>query len=133
MKHCKVFLTIVMLLNLSLQSSLMAGRAQSHVVSEGELQSELAAQSAQRMENITEVQKFLRHDLVQKQVENLVALEKVELALTTLDDETLELLASESQKVNDQIEAGMATWGWVAIAAIAAFVIIVIIAAAAID
>jgi len=134
MKSCGVCLSLLFLLNFSFQRELMAGLGQGHVVqghvvTSEELQHELAARSAQRLENFEEVQRLLRHDLVQKQLGQLVDLENVELALATLDDETLESLASESQKVNDQIEAGMATCGWVAIAAIAAFVIIIIIAA----
>jgi hypothetical protein len=133
MKYCKVCLTILILLNISFQQAVMAQPIQKHVVPLEKLQNRLISHSAQRMEDIAEVQKLLRHDLVRQQLGKLMELEKVELALATLDDETLERLAGESQKVNDQIEAGMATWGWVAIAAIAAFVIIVIIAAAAID
>jgi hypothetical protein len=133
MKCCKVSLAVLILLNLLFQQALVAHPIQRHVVPVGELNSQLISQSAQRVENIQEIQKLLRQDLVQQQLGNLMNLEKVELAVAALDDETLNELATESQKVNDQIEAGMATWGWVVIAAIAAFVIIVIVAAATID
>jgi hypothetical protein len=74
-----------MVLNLFLQSSLVAGQFDSHVIPEKEFQSELAAKSAQRIENMAEVQKF-----------------------------------------NDQLEAGMPTWGWIVIAAAILFAVILL-------
>jgi hypothetical protein len=133
MNHFKAYLAVLILLHLIFQQPVMAHPIQRHVVGVGELDSQLINQSAQRVENIQEIQKLLRQNPVQQQLGNLFNLEKVELAVAALDDETLNKLAAESQKVNDEIEAGMATWGWVVIAAIAAFVIIVIVAASTID
>jgi len=76
--------------------------------------------------NIQEVQKLLQHDLVQQQVGGLVDLEELERGLVTLDDETLRELAAQCQQVNDQIEAGITTWGWIGIAILAAIAIIII-------
>jgi hypothetical protein len=115
MKYCKVCLTILILLNLSIQQALMARAAPNHVVPVEELHSRLATLSAQRMQNIQAVQKLLHHDLVQQEVGRLVDLEKVELALAVLDDKTLNELAIQSKEVNDQIEAGLSTAAWIVI------------------
>ena len=124
MKYCKACLTILILLSLSFQQASMAQPVPNHVVPLEELQNQLVTQSAQRMQNIQEVQKLLRHDLVQQQVEKLVDLEKVELALATLDDETLQELAVQSREVNDQLQAGISTVTIIVIVAAAATVII---------
>jgi hypothetical protein len=133
MNHCRVCLALVILLNLTVQQALMAHPVTNHVVPVAELHSRFNAQSARRIENIQEVQRLLNQPLIQKELGRLVPLERVELALATLDDETLNELAAESREFNDQIEAGMATWGWVTIAGIVAFVIIVIIGYSFID
>ena len=115
MKYCKVCLTILILLNLSIQQALMAQPFSSHVVPMEQLQNQLAEQSGQRLQNIQEIQKLLRHELVQREVGRLVDLGRVEIALSTLDDETLRQLADESRNVNDQLEAGLAGWAIVLI------------------
>ena len=126
MKYCRVSLPILILLNLSFQQSLQAQPVSGHLVPVEDLQRQLTAQSKQRLQNIEEIQKLLRHELVQQQMGKLLDLEKVELALVTLDDETLQKLATESEQVNDQIEAGITIWGWIGIAILAAIVIIVL-------
>jgi len=93
----------------------MAQPAPNHVVPVEELQNQLISQSAQRLDNIQEVQRLLHHDLVQGQLGKLVDLEKVELALAVLDDKTLNELAIQSKEVNDQIEAGLSTAAWIVI------------------
>lgn len=133
MKYCKVSITVLILLNVSFQQAVMAQAVPGHVIPGEELQNQLIVQSAQRMEHIQEIQKLLRQNLVQQEVGKLVDLERVELALAALDDETLNQLAVQSREVNDQIEAGMATWGWVVIVAIVAFVTMVIVVAAVVD
>ncbi len=129
MKCWSVCLTILILLNLSLPPELMAQQVQSHVVSVEELQHRLSVQSARRSQDIQEIRQLLRHDRVQARLGNLVDLRRVEVALATLDDKTLNQLADESRRVNDQIEAGIATWGWVLIVAIAAVTIIAVVGA----
>jgi hypothetical protein len=117
-----------MLVFLSLPTELMAQQAQSHVVPLEELQNRLAAQSAQRSQNIQEIQKLLRQEVVQAQVGNLVDLSRVEAALGSMNDETLHRLAAASQSVNDDIEAGIATWGAVIIALFVVIAAIIIVA-----
>jgi hypothetical protein len=121
MKYWEVSLTILILLNLSLQQAVMAQPVPSHLVPVEELQNQLAEQSGQRRQNIQEIQKLLRHELVRREVGSLVDLEKVEVALGTLDDETLRQLADDSRNVSDQLEAGLATWAWITIIAAAVF------------
>ncbi|HUV12546.1 MAG TPA: hypothetical protein VMY18_02820 [Acidobacteriota bacterium] len=129
MKYYRACLIILTLLNVSYQQVLSAQPVSNHVVPVEDLQNRLITQSTRRMENIQEVQKLLRHDLVQKQLGQLVDLERAQVALATLDDETLNQLANESRRVNDQLQAGMATWGWVVIAVIAAGTIIAVVGA----
>lgn len=105
----------------------MAQQAQSHVVSLEELQHQLMAQSAQRSQDIQEIQKLLRQDMVQKQVGNLVDLSRVDAALASMSDEALHQLAVTSQSINDDIEAGIATWGAVIIALFVVIAAIIIV------
>ncbi len=127
MKCCSVCLSILVLLNLSLPRELAAQSTRNHVVSVAELQNHLIAKSAQRSQNIQEIQKLLRHDQVQMHVGNLIDLGQVEVAVATLDDDTLNRLAVQSRNLNDSLEAGIATWGWVLIALIVAITIIVVV------
>lgn len=130
MKRCRVCLTILILLNLTFQQALMGQPVPNHVVPMGELQNQLAAQSAQRLQDIQEIQELLNHDLVQREVGRVVDLERVELALATLDDESLNQLADESRKMNDQLQAGLSTGAKVAIIAGVAFGVVLIYFAA---
>jgi hypothetical protein len=128
MKSRGILLTALILVNLSLPAGLMAQQAQSHVVPLQELQNRLAAQSAQRSQDIQEIQKLLRHDLVQKQMGKLVDLSRVEAALPSVGDEALHQLAIASRSVNDDIEAGIATWGAVIIVLLLAITAIIVVA-----
>jgi len=101
----RLFLTILLALNLS-SSDLIAQQQLGHVVSLEELRTALVSRSAQRTADVQEIQKLLRHDEVQQRFGALADLEKIEQALPTLDDETLSRLAADSQKVNDQLQAG---------------------------
>lgn len=130
MKYSSICLWITILLNVSLPAELKAQEVRNHVITAEELHQRLVAQSARRSQDIQDIQKLLRHDQVQAKLGNLLDLERIEVALATLDDGTLNDLASKSRNANDQIEAGMATWGWVVIALIAAITIIVVVTAA---
>jgi hypothetical protein len=66
---------------------------------------------------------LLHHELVQKRIGNLVDLDKIEVAVATLDNETLEQLARQSREANDQIQAGVSTWVIVVLIIVAAVVI----------
>lgn len=120
-------LSVLVLLNLSLPRELAAQSTRNHLVSVAELQSHLMAKSAQRSQNIQEIQKLLRHDQVQMHVGNLMDLNQVEVAVASLDDDTLNRLAVQSRNINDNLEAGIATWGWVLIALIVAITIIAVV------
>ena len=92
----------------------------------GDLQNELTIRSEERLRDIQEICKLLRHEVVQREVGKVVDLEKVELVLVALDDETLHELAIQSNQLNDQIEAGITMWGWIGIAILAAIAIIIL-------
>ena len=95
MKHSGVWLAILILLNLPFQQALWAHRVPDHVLPLGELKIQFEAHTAQRFENTQEIRKLIYHRLVQKELGELLALERVELALATLDDETVDELASQ--------------------------------------
>jgi hypothetical protein len=78
-----------------------------HVVSGQELKEAVAAKLAQRASDMQEVQNLLQHEVVQRQVGRLLDLTRIERRLSTLDDETLNQLAAESRRVNDQFQAGL--------------------------
>jgi hypothetical protein len=127
MKSWRIFAIALIFVSLLLPTGLMAQQAQSHVVSLEELQHQLMAQSAQRSQDIREIQKLLRQDMVQKQVGNLVDLSRVDAALASMSDEALHQLAVTSQSINDDIEAGIATWGAVIIALFVVIAAIIIV------
>ena len=124
MKFFNVILTTTLVLILCFPSSLIAQQQLGHVVSLEELRTALVNRSAQRAADVQEIQKLLRHAEVQKRFGALANLEKIEQALPTLDDETLSRLAADSQKVNDQLQAGLSGWAWGVIIGVAVAVII---------
>ncbi len=127
MKFFNVLLTTTLVLILCFPGNLIAQQQLSHVVSLEELRTALVSRSVEREANLQEVQKLLRHAEVQKRFGALADLEKIEQALPTLDDETLTRLAADSQKVNDQLQAGaLPGWAWGVIIGAAVAVIIIL-------
>ena len=127
MKFFNVFLTTTLVLTLCFPSKLLAQQQLGHVVSLEELRTALVKRAAQRAANVQEIQKLLRHAEVQKRFGALADLEKIEQALPTLDDETLSRLAADSQKVNDQLQAGVPGWAWAVIGASAVMITLIIV------
>jgi hypothetical protein len=121
MKYFTVVFSFLFVMNLSIQQALMAESVSNHVVSPEQLQARLSSQSAQRMENIQEIQKLLNHRLVEQKVGRLVDLQRVKVAVPTLDDETLKWLADESRRANDDLRGGIGTVWIIVIAAVVAF------------
>ena len=127
MKFFNVILTTTLVLILCFPSSLIAQQQLGHVVSLEELRTALVKRTAQRADDVQEVQKLLRHAEVQKRFGALADLEKIEQVLPSLDDETLSRLAADSQKVNDQLQAGaLPGWAWGVIIGAAVAVIIIL-------
>ncbi len=127
MKFFNVLLTTTLVLSLCFPSNLIAQQQLGHVVSLEEMRTALVKRTVERAAHVQEVQKLLRHAEVQKRFGALADLEKIEQALPTLDDETLRRLAADSQKVNDQLQAGLPGWAnGVIIGAIVAVVVIVV-------
>ena len=118
-------LAILILLNFCLIAQPLAQHPESHLVPLEEVRRDLVRHSSQRTENIQEILEVVRHEEVQKRVGQLGDLEKIEVALASLDEATLEELATQSRKINDQIHAGISTTAWVIIA-IAVVVVIVL-------
>ncbi len=112
MKFFNALLTATLVLTLCFPSNLLAQRQLGHVVSLEEMRTALVKRAVERAANVQEIQKLLRHAEVQKRFGALADLEKIEQALPTLDDETLSRLAADSQKVNDQLQAGVPGWAW---------------------
>ncbi len=110
MKFFNALLTTTLVLTLCFPSNLLAQQQLGHVVSLEELRTALVSRTVERAANVQEIQKLLRHDEVQKRFGALADLKKIEQALPTLDDETLSRLAADSQKVNDQLQAGAPGW-----------------------
>ena len=126
MPAIRVLLAILLVICPVFDQIAHAGQTALHVVSEEALRAAVAARISQRASHIDEIQKLLGHELVQKQIGQLVDLVRIERALSQLDDQTLSQLAAESRKVNDQFQAGVHTAVWVAIiAGIAIFLLII--------
>ena len=128
MKYLKIGVAFVLLVNFIPVQSISAYPVQGHVVSIQEVQKQVYSQSTQRISNIQDIQKLLRHTEVQKHFNGLYDLQKIEVALANLDDKTLEDLASRSRLANDQLQAGLGTGGIIAIAVVVTVIIIIIVA-----
>jgi hypothetical protein len=83
----------------------------------------------ERLNNLGEIRRLLHQELVRSELQKLVDLERVEVALTTLDDATLSQLASQSRQANDQLQAGIGFRTIVILAAVAVAVIVIIVVA----
>ena len=128
MKFFNVLLTATLVLILCFPGDLIAQQQLGHVVSLEEMRTALVKRTAQRAADVQDIQKLLRHAEVQKRFGALADLEKIEQALSALDDETLTRLAADSQKVNNQLQAGIATSTWVALIVLAGFIVILVLA-----
>ncbi len=129
MKFLSVFLCVLLASSAGIQAAPGRGQESAHIVSIQELRNQISERTAARTRNIHEVQTLLRHQAVQAHMGRLFDLEKIALGIPALDDETLERLARESHRINEQFQAGLSkqTMTWVVIAGIAAFAIIVLI------
>ena len=132
MKRMKVMvlLTILLLLNFGLVEQLLAQQGPSHLVPLEEIRSELIRHSSRRADYIQEIPAVVNHEDLQKRGGKLADLERIEVALASLDDRTLEELAGQSRKVNDQLRAdGPITWLVVTLVVILVVVVLVALAA----
>ena len=131
MKSVSLFLSVLLVVHTSLQAGPSPAQKAVHSVSIGELRDQVSARNAERSSNIREVQTLLRHQEVQDRLGHLFDLEKVAVAVPTLDDETLATLARESEQVNEQFRAGLSTALILLIAAGVAVVVVLLILATA--
>ena len=131
MKSISLFLSVLLVLHTSLQAGPSPAQKAVHLVSIGELRDQVSAQTAERASNIREVQTLLRHQGVQDRLGHLFDLEKVAVAVPTLDNETLAELARESEQVNEQFRAGVSTVVWVVVIVAVVVIVMLIIAASA--
>ena len=128
MKALSLFLTGLLVFHPSLQAGPIPAQQTVHVVSIPDLRDEVSARTAERASNIREVQTLLRHQAVKDRLGHLYDLEKVAVAVPTLDDETLSRLARESEPVNEQFRAGLGT-GTIIILVVVIVVVLLIVAA----
>ena len=129
MKAVSVFLMVLLFFSTSLQAGPIGDQRAIHPVSIEDLRVEVSEQTAERTSNIREIQTLLRNDRVQDRLGHLFDLEKVAVAVPTLDDETLARLAQESAKANEQFRAGLSTVVWVVIIVAVLLVVGLLIAA----
>ena len=131
MKQLKVFLVTLLVFGLSVPPGLQAQQLKTHVVSLDMMRAAVATRSSERTAHIQEIQKLLRHEEVRNQIKAFADLDKIERAIPSLDNDTLSQLAAQSRSVNDQIQAGMGTVGWVILAGVLVAVVILVYYAAA--
>ncbi len=94
----------------SLSSIPIAAGPESHVVSMIQLREALSQNEKRLDADREEVRALLRSELVISHLSPTIDLDRVEVALETLDDETLHKLAARSRLVNDQLRGGMPQW-----------------------
>lgn len=129
MKAISVLLTVLLVFSTSLQAGPIPDQKTIHLLSIEDLRDQVSVKAAERASNIREVQTLLRHEAVQDRLGHLYDLEKIAVAVPTLDNETLAVLARESEQMNEQFKAGLSTGVTVAIViGVVLLVIIVILA-----
>ncbi len=128
MKVLSIFLCVLLAFS-AIQAGPVRGQETDHLVSIQELRNQISERTAERTRNIQEVQALLRHEAVQAHLGQLYDLERIAVAVPALDDDTLERLARESQRMNEEFQAGLenSAMTWIVIAGIAVFATLVLI------
>lgn len=101
----------------------------SHVLTYSEMRTQLSNAATDRASKIQSIQNLLRHEAVQSRLEGLANLERIEEALPNLDDRTLDQLALESQRLNDELQAGELCAATIALIVLIAAAIVVAVVA----
>ena len=129
MKFLSVFLCVLLASSAGIQGSPVPGQESAHLVSIQDLRDQISERTAARTQNIHQVQALLRHQAVQAHMGRLFDLEQIAMAIPTLDDEALDELARESQRMNEQFQAGLSdkTMMWVILAGIAVFIVLILV------
>ena len=130
MKAISLFLTVLLVFSTSLQAGPIPAQKAIHLVSIEELKGQISERTAERTENIREVQTLLRQPAVQDRLGHLYDLEQIAVAVPTLDDATLARLARESAQMNEQFQAGLlglSFMSWVVITGLIVFTVLVLI------
>ena len=129
MKVLSIFLCVLLAFSASIQAGPVPGQETGHLVSIQELRNQISERTAVRTRNIQEVQALLRHQAVQAHMGRLFDLEQIAMAVPALDDETLEMLARDSQRMNEQFQAGVSskTLTWMVLAGIAVFLVLILV------
>mgnify|MGYP001200317408 FL=1 len=128
MKILAIFLSVLLGFSASIQATPVAGQESVQLVSIQELRNQISEQEAVRSQNILEVQKLLRHKVVQAHVGRIFDLEKLAVSVPTLDDSTLERLAHESERMNEQFQAaGPSAMTYVVLGGMAIFIYFILI------
>lgn len=130
MKATSLFLTVLLVFSTSLQAGPIPAQKAIHSISIEELKGQISERTAERAANIREVQTLLRHQAVQDRLGHLYDLERIAVAIPTLDDETLARLARESEQMNEQFQAGLlglSFMSWVVITGLVVFIVLVLV------
>ena len=130
MKATSLFLTVLLVFSTSLQAGPIPAQEAIHAISIEELKGQISERTAERAANIREVQTLLRHQAVQDRLGHLYDLERIAVAIPTLDDETLARLARESEQMNEQFQAGLlglSFMSWVVITGLVVFIVVVLV------
>ena len=130
MKAISLFLTVLLVFSTSLQAGPIPAQKAIHSVSIEDLGGQISERTAERAENIREVQTLLRQPAVQDRLGHLYDLEQIAVAVPTLDDQTLARLARESAQMNEQFQAGLlglSFMSWVVITGLIVFTVLVLI------
>lgn len=130
MKATSLFLTVLLVFSTSLQAGPIPARKAIHSISIEELKGQISERTVERTANIREVQTLLRHEAVQERLGHLYDLERIAVAIPTLDDETLARLARESEQMNEQFQAGLlglSFMSWVVITGLIVFIVLVLV------
>ena len=130
MKATSLFLAVLLVFSTSLQAGPIPAQKAIHSISIEELKGQISERTAERAANIREVQTLLRHQAVQDRLGHLYDLERIAVAVPTLDDETLARLARESEQMNEQFQAGLlglSFMSWVVITGLVVFIVLVLV------
>ncbi|MGI8782206.1 MAG: hypothetical protein ACR2L2_00945 [Acidobacteriota bacterium] len=119
-------LVVFLVLQLGLSASLSA-QQQPQLISTSEMRAAIQSQSRDRADRVREITRSLGRVELISQVSRLGGMRKVETALGTLDDETLQNLSQQCRRAEKDFSGGLKTGYWVLIGVVAFLAVVLVV------
>lgn len=104
-----IIFAVLTVFHLMFLQSLSAQSTSPRLPTTHEFKAAVLKQAEQRQKHVDDIRTFLRQDVVRKNFSQIVELDKLQMKVATLDDETLAELARETRLASEQIQGGIST------------------------